>query len=354
MKGFERAMTNEAGSHMELPSFRRTRRTRRTTAIRAFVRECSLVVEDLVYPLFVTHGAGIHREIPSMPGQFQISLDALAAEMDELVNLHIPAVLLFGIPEHKDAHASGAFADDGIVQQAIRVIKASAPDVLVIADVCACEYTNHGHCGILVGEEIDNDQTLDLLSRTAISLADAGADVIAPSDMMDGRIAVLRRALDRSGHIHVPLMSYAAKYASAFYGPFRDAAGSAPAFGDRRSHQMDPANGREAMREIAIDIEEGADLIIIKPALSYLDILREARERFDVPMVAYNVSGEYAMVKAAARAGWIDERRIVGEMLLSMKRAGADRVITYFAKDVARWLRAESTSQAVGTPAAAQ
>jgi porphobilinogen synthase len=334
--------------------FTRTRRTRRTEGIRRFVRENALSVDDLVYPLFVSHGHGLRHGIPSMPGQFQFSVDMLEAELDEIVGLGIQAVLLFGIPEVKDAHASGAFADDGVVQEAIRAIKGIAPDMLIIADVCACEYTNHGHCGILVGEEIDNDLTLDLLAKTAVSLADAGADVIAPSDMMDGRVAVLRAALDRAGYIHVPLMSYAAKYASGFYGPFRDAAGSAPAFGDRRSHQMDPANGREAMREIATDLAEGADMIIIKPALAYLDIQREARDRFDVPLVAYNVSGEYAMVKAAASNGWIDERRIVQEMLISMKRAGASRIISYFAKDVARWLRVEADANLASRPVAAQ
>ena len=335
-------------------AFRRLRRTRRTEAIRQFVRENAISVTDLVYPLFVSHGSGLRREIPSMPGQHQFSLDMLEAELDEIVALGIPAVLLFGIPEHKDSHASGAFADDGVVQEAIRLIKGVAPDLLIIADVCACEYTNHGHCGILVGEEIDNDLTVDLLARTAVSLANAGADVIAPSDMMDGRIAVLRAALDASGHALVPLMSYAAKYASGFYGPFRDAAGSAPAFGDRRSHQMDPANGREAMREIESDIAEGADMIIIKPALAYLAILRAARDRFDVPLVAYNVSGEYAMVKAAADCGWIDERRIVMETLISMKRAGADRLITYFAKDVSRWLQADVGAAATSRPVAAR
>ncbi len=321
---------------------RRMRRTRSSAGVRAFVRESSLAVDDLTMPLFVTYGTGIRTEIPSMPGQFQISIDGLQAEMDEFSDLGVRSVLLFGIPETKDAHGSGAWAADGIVQRAVRAIKQAAPDMLVIADVCACEYTNHGHCGILVGEEIDNDRTLSLLSRTAVSLANAGADIVAPSDMMDGRVRVLRTALDSAGHLNVPIMSYAAKYASGFYGPFRDAAGSTPQFGDRRSHQMDPANRREAMREIATDLEEGADMIIIKPAMTYLDILREARDRFDVPFVAYNVSGEYAMVKAAAANGWIDEQRIVLELLLSMKRAGADRIITYFAKDVARLLGASS------------
>lgn len=333
--------------------FRRHRRTRHSAAIRGFVRESTLAVDDLVYPLFVTHGVGVKREIASMPGQFQISLDMLGPELDELVELGIPAVLLFGIPEHKDAHASGAFDEHGIVQEAIRLIKNRAPDLLVIADVCACEYTNHGHCGILVGEEIDNDLSVDLLVKTAVSLANAGADVIAPSDMMDGRVGAIRAALDGSGHLHVPIMSYSAKYASGFYGPFREAAGSAPAFGDRRSHQMDSANAREAMREMQTDLDEGADMIIVKPAMAYLDILRSARDRFDVPLIAYNVSGEYAMIKAAAQNGWIDERRIVMEILISMKRAGANRVITYFAKDVARWLQPEAVSYpaAVSSPA---
>ncbi|MGN6033638.1 MAG: porphobilinogen synthase, partial [Thermomicrobiales bacterium] len=270
----------------------------------------------------------------------QLSLDRLDAEIDELLSLGIRAVLLFGIPEdaHKDAIGSEAFAERGIVQEAVRRIKAHTPEMLVITDVCACEYTDHGHCGVLVDGVVDNDRTIPLLARTAVSHARAGADIVAPSDMMDGRVAWIRNALDEAGFPEIPVMSYAAKYASAYYGPFREAAGSTPAFGDRRSHQMDPGNAQEAMREIAIDLDEGADLIIVKPALAYLDILRTARARFEVPFVAYNVSGEYAMIKAAAERGWIDEQRIVLETLLSMKRAGADRIITYHAKDAARWL----------------
>lgn len=328
-----------APTNADLPTFSRTRRLRRSPAIRAFVRENELRAEDLIYPLFVAEGVGIRHEIASMPSQFQISLDNLRAEIDDLNTLGVPGVLLFGIPEHKDAIGSSAFAEDGIVQQAVRLIKNHSPETLVITDVCACEYTDHGHCGVLINGEVDNDQTLPLLAQTAVSHAAAGADIVAPSDMMDGRVAVLRQALDASGFTGVPIMSYAAKYASAYYGPFREAAGSTPSFGDRRSHQMDPANSREAMREIEIDLEEGADLIIVKPALSYLDIIRAAHDRFDVQLVAYNVSGEYAMIKAAGQLGWIDERRVTMETLLSMKRAGASRIITYHAKDVAQWLR---------------
>ncbi len=317
---------------------RRTRRLRRSPAVRTFVRETRLQPADFIAPLFVIEGDDIRHEIPSMPGQFQLSLDRLEPELNALREARIPGVLLFGVPRHKDAIGSGAFAPDGIVQEAVRRIRLLAPGMLVITDVCACEYTDHGHCGVLVDGEVDNDQTLPLLARTAASHAGAGADIVAPSDMMDGRVAAIRRALDEAGHHATPIMSYAAKYASAYYGPFRDAAGSAPAFGDRRSHQMDPGNAREALREIAIDLDEGADLIIVKPALSYLDIIRAARDAFDIPITAYNVSGEYAMVKAAARMGWIDERRIVLETLLSMKRAGADRIITYHAKEAARWL----------------
>ena len=322
-----------------LPPFRRMRRLRRTEAIRRLVRETTLAADDFVYPLFVTHGIDVRREIGSMPGQFQLSVDELPRELDELTEIGIGAVLLFGIPPEKNAIASGATDPNGIVQEAVRAIKHHAPDVLVITDVCACEFTDHGHCGILVGGEVDNDRTLDLLARVAVSHAAAGADVVAPSDMMDGRVAALREALDGAGFTETAIMSYAAKYASAFYGPFREAAESAPAFGDRRSHQMDPANGREAMREIATDLEEGADIILLKPALPYLDIVRQARDTFDVPLVAYNVSGEYAMIKAAASLGWIDERRVTLETLTSIKRAGAGRIITYHAKDAARWLR---------------
>jgi porphobilinogen synthase len=325
-----------------LPPFQRTRRLRRTEAIRRLVRETTLHAADFIYPLFINHGRGVRRPILSMPGQMQLSVDELPAELDELQHLGIGAVLLFGIPEEKDRAASGAFDPHGVVQEAVRAIKREAPDIVVITDVCACEYTDHGHCGILDGCEVDNDPTVELLARIAVSHAEAGADIVAPSDMMDGRVAAIRAALDAAGFPQTPIMSYAVKYASAFYGPFREAAASMPAFGDRRSHQMDTANAREAMREIAIDLDEGADLIIIKPALPYLDIVRQARDRFDAPLIAYNVSGEYAMVKAAAQLGWIDERRVTLETLTSIKRAGAGRIITYHAKDAARWLRDEA------------
>ncbi len=324
----------------ELPAFQRTRRLRRSPQLRDFVRETSLQASDFVYPVFVAEGSDIRHEISSMPGQFQLSLDHLEGEIVTLKGFGIRAVLLFGIPDHKDDEASGAWDPDGVVQRAVREIKRIDPGFLVITDVCACEYTDHGHCGILTGNEVDNDRTLPLLARTAVSHAVAGADIVAPSDMMDGRVRVIRDALDEAGHDQTPIMSYAAKYASAYYGPFREAAGSTPSFGDRRSHQMDPGNAREALREIAIDLDEGADLLIVKPALAYLDILRDAREAFDVPITAYNVSGEFAMIKAAARLGWIDEQRVTLETLLSMKRAGADRIITYHAKEAAAWLAA--------------
>ncbi len=329
------------GQESAYPPFRRMRRLRRNEAVRRLVRETSLAPDDFIYPLFVTHGAGVRREISSMPGQYQLSVDELPRELDDLAELGIGAVLLFGIPAEKDPSGSGAYDTGGVVQEAVRAIKWHAPDVLVITDVCACEYTDHGHCGILMGGDVDNDRTLALLARTAVSHAEAGADIVAPSDMMDGRVAVIRAVLDRAGHREVAIMSYAAKYASAFYGPFREAAASMPAFGDRRSHQMDPANAREAMTEIAIDLEEGADVIIVKPALPYLDVIRRARDTFDAPLIAYNVSGEYAMVKAAGSLGWIDERRVTLETLTSIKRAGAGRIITYHAKDAARWLREE-------------
>lgn len=324
-----------------MTSFIRTRRLRQSAATRAFARESSLSPADLIYPLFVIEGKGIRNEISSMPGQYQLSLDNLNAEIDELIALGIPGVLLFGIPHEKDEEASGAFADDGIVQMAVRQIKSHAPDMLVITDVCACEYTSHGHCGIIVDGEVDNDRTLPLLAKTAVSHARAGADIVAPSDMMDGRVAVLREALDEAGFTQTPIMSYAAKYASGYYGPFREAAESTPTFGDRRTHQMDSANSREAMREIDIDLEEGADAIIVKPALAYMDIIRQAKERTLVPIVAYNVSGEFAMIKAAAERGWIDEQRVTMETMLGFRRAGADRIITYHAKEVATWLNEE-------------
>ncbi len=319
-------------------SFRRTRRLRRSEAVRRLARETVLSPADFIYPLFVTHGVGVQAPISSMPGQFQHPMGMLPTQVDKLLALGIPAVLLFGIPAAKDSLASGADDSRGIVQEAVQTIKRHAPDMLVMTDVCACEYTDHGHCGILDGEDVDNDRTLELLARIAVSHADAGADVVAPSDMMDGRVLAIRQALDATGHTSVPTMSYAAKYASAFYGPFREAADSTPAFGDRKTHQMDPANAREAMTEIEIDLDEGADMIIVKPALAYLDIVRRARDTFAMPLIAYNVSGEYAMIKAAASLGWIDERRLTLETLTAIKRAGADRIITYHAKDASRWL----------------
>ena len=319
-------------------AFRRFRRLRRSQALRDLVRETRLSPQGFVYPLFVTHGEDVRREIDSMPGQYQLSLDQLPAEAEELRSLGIPAVLLFGLPASKDDAGSEAYDADGIVQRAIRTLNQVAPDLAVITDVCLCEYTSHGHCGVVVDGEVDNDQTLPLLARTAVSHAQAGADVVAPSDMMDGRVAAIRQALDEAGSAATPIMSYAAKQASAFYGPFRVAAESAPQFGDRRGYQMDPANAREAMREIEADIEEGADIVIVKPALPNLDLIARARERFDLPLAAYNVSGEYAMVKAAAAAGYLDERLATLEVLTAIRRAGADIIITYHAKEAARWL----------------
>ncbi len=334
-------------------SFRRFRRLRRTEGLRRLVRETRLSVDELIYPLFITYGSGVRREVPSMPGVFQLSIDSLPFEIEELRELGVGSVLLFGIPETKDEMASGAYDAHGVVQDAVRAIKLLDRDLVVITDVCNCEYTSHGHCGVLIDGEVANDPTLELLTRTAVSHAEAGADIVAPSDMMDGRVAAIRRALDREGHSQTPILSYAAKYASGFYGPFRDAADSTPQFGDRRSHQMDPANKREAFLEIAADLDEGADAIMIKPALAYLDVIAGARERFDVPIAAYNVSGEYSMVKAAALNGWIDEQRIVMESMTAIKRAGADLIITYHAKDVARWLRDEaSVSERSVTPTA--
>ncbi|HEX5164798.1 MAG TPA: porphobilinogen synthase, partial [Thermomicrobiales bacterium] len=311
------------------PPFRRFRRLRQSDGLRRFARETVLLPSDFVYPLFVTYGHGVRREVPSMPDVYQISVDQLAREADDLRSLGIGSVLLFGIPEHKDPLASDAYADNGIIQQAIRELKRVDPGLVVIGDVCCCEYTDHGHCGILNGEIVDNDQTLTLLARTALAQAEAGVDIVAPSDMMDGRVLVLRQALDGAGYSNLPILSYAAKYASGFYGPFRDAAGSTPSFGDRRSHQMDPGNAREALAEIETDLAEGADAVIVKPALPYLDVIAAARQRFDVPIAAYNVSGEYAMVRAAGLAGWIDERRVTMETLTSIRRAGANQIITY-------------------------
>ena len=317
---------------------RRFRRLRQTEEMRRFVRESRVSTEDLNYPLFVEEGTDIQTPVPSMPGVFQYSIDRLDGILDEITELKIPAVILFGIPAHKDEVGSGAYDPDGITQQAIRYIKKRNPHLLVIADICLCEYTSHGHCGVVHDGCIVNDETLPLLAKAAVTNADAGADIVAPSDMMDGRVGAIREALDAAGHENTPILSYSAKYASGYYGPFRDAAGSAPHFGDRRSYQMDPPNAREAIREIMDDMDEGADMIIVKPALAYLDILKTVREKFLVPIVTYNVSGEYAMVKAAAQNGWIDEKRIVMENMIAMKRAGADRIITYHALDVARWL----------------
>lgn len=318
---------------------RRPRRLRRSDAIRRMVRETTLQVDDLVMPLFVVHGRGIRHEIPTMPGNYHLSVDKLGAEVKEITALGIPAVILFGIPQRKDPYGSQAYAKDGIIQQAVRAIRDSVADLIVITDTCLCEYTSHGHCGVVEGGTVKNDPTLKLLAQTAVSQAEAGADLVAPSDMMDGRVASIREALDTSGFEEVAIISYAAKYASAFYGPFREAAHSTPQFGDRRSYQMDPANAAEALREVRLDIEEGADIVMVKPALAYLDVLRRIRNEFDVPIAAYNVSGEFAMVKAAARLGWLDEERAMFEILTAIKRAGADLILTYFAKDAAQLLR---------------
>jgi len=321
----------------------RPRRLRGHARLRDLVRETDLSVQDLVYPLFVYHGKNLRREIPSMPGQFQLSLDRLGEAVAAVSELGIPAILLFGIPEHKDARGSAAWRDDGIVQEAIRIAKKVAPGLLVITDLCFCEYTDHGHCGPLAETrgriDVDNDATLPLLAEQATSHAKAGADVIAPSGMMDGMVQAIRKGLDGAGFSDLPIMSYAAKFASGYYGPFREAAESAPSFGDRRSYQMDPANSDEAVREVALDLAEGADVVMVKPALAYMDIIWRVKETFGVPVAAYNVSGEYAMVKAAAARGWIDERRIVLETLTSIRRAGADMILTYHALDVALWLR---------------
>ncbi len=317
----------------------RLRRMRATEAHRRMVRETVLSADDLIYPLFVVPGRNIRREISSMPGSFHLSVDQVITEAKEVSSLGIPAVILFGIPEHKDETGSEAYSSGGIVQQAIKAVKDSVPELLVITDVCLCEYTDHGHCGVVKGGQILNDPTVELLAKEALSHAKAGADIIAPSDMMDGRVSAIRKVLDGDGFECLPILSYAAKYASGFYGPFREAAESTPQFGDRRSYQMDPANSREAMREAALDIEEGADMVMVKPALAYLDIICKIKERWDMPVAAYNVSGEYAMVKAAGRLGWIDEGRVMMEILTSIKRAGADVILTYFAKEAARALQ---------------
>ncbi len=316
----------------------RLRRLRRTEGLRRLVRETTLAVDDLILPLFVRPGRGIREPIASMPGHYQLSLDELAREVREVQALGVPAVLLFGVPSRKDPLGSEAYDPHGIIQEAVRTVKAHAPELVVITDVCLCEYTSHGHCGVVADGYVVNDPTLELLARTAVSQVEAGADMVAPSDMMDGRVGAIRRALDAAGYLNTPILAYAAKFASSFYGPFREAAESAPQFGDRRAYQMDPANAREALREVELDVLEGADLVMVKPALAYLDLVWRVRERFGLPVVAYSVSGEYAMVKAAAQLGWIDERAIALEQLIGIRRAGADLVITYFAKDVARWL----------------
>jgi len=314
----------------------RPRRLRESPLVRKMVRETALKTDDLVYPLFTLHGRGVREPIASMPGQFRLSIDELLKECKDAASMGIPAVLLFGIPQEKDARGSEAYAEDGIIQQAVRAVKETIPDLLVITDVCLCEYTSHGHCGVVEDGRVRNDPTLELISRTALSHVEAGADMVAPSDMMDGRVAAIREVLDESGYQEAPIMAYSAKYASAFYGPFRDAAGSAPQFGDRRAYQMDPANAVEAMREVALDVDEGADIVMVKPALAYLDIISRVKTEFGLPVAAYSVSGEYAMIRAAGQLGWIDEERVMVEALTGIRRAGADIIITYFAKDLAR------------------
>jgi len=316
----------------------RPRRIRKNEVIRKMVRETSLSPDDFIYPLFVTSGKNIRKEIKSMPGCFQESVDKIVKHAKEIYSLGIPAILLFGIPEHKDKIGSSAYDPHGVVQKAIRAIKDKVSDLYVITDVCMCEYTSHGHCGIIEKGDVKNDLTLELLSKEAVSHAKAGADMVAPSDMMDGRVRAIRVALDDEGFSEIPIMSYAAKYASAFYGPFREAAESTPKFGDRRSYQMDPANRREALKEVALDIEEGADIVMVKPAMTYLDIISDVKNAFDLPVAAYNVSGEYSLIKAGAKLGWIDEQRVMMEVLTSIKRAGADLILTYFAKDAAKIL----------------
>lgn len=319
----------------------RTRRLRQTVALRNMVRENHVRVDELIYPLFVMEGENLAEPVESMPGICQYSLDRMNEELDCVKEAGIPAILIFGIPAHKDEVGSGAYDEHGIVQEAIRRIKKDYPELIVIADVCLCEYTSHGHCGLIKDGVILNDETLPLLAKSAVSYAEAGADIVAPSDMMDKRVGAIRKALDEAGFTYTPIMAYSAKFASGYYGPFRDAAHSAPGFGDRKTYQMDPANGQEALREVEEDIAEGADLIIAKPAMAYMDIIRAIHENYNVPIVAYNVSGEYAMVKAAAANGWIDEKKIVMENMIGMKRAGAKMIITYHALDVARWLREE-------------
>ncbi|PKN37994.1 MAG: porphobilinogen synthase [Deltaproteobacteria bacterium HGW-Deltaproteobacteria-2] len=322
---------------MQFPEYR-ARRLRKNENFRRLIRETKLSVDDLVYPLFAVPGKSVKKPITSMPGQFQLSVDYIAKEAQKAHELGILAVLLFGIPAKKDEMATGAFAKDGIVQQAVKRIKNEVPDILVITDVCLCEYTSHGHCGMLEKDDVQNDATLEVLAETALSQARAGADMVAPSAMMDGQVTAIREALDENAFENIPIMAYAAKYASSFYGPFREAAESAPQFGDRKSYQMDPANADEAIREMSLDVGEGADIIMVKPALAYLDIICRAKQEFDLPIAAYNVSGEYSMIKAAAQLGWIDEEKAMVESLTSIKRAGADIIITYFAPEIAKLL----------------
>ena len=322
-------------------NFKRFRRLRYNPLLRDLVRETDITKNDLIYPLFVVPGKNVKTPVKSMPGVFQLSVDKLVEECKEVRDLGIPAVILFGIPEHKDEKGSEAYAPDGIIQRAIRAIKQEVNDLLIITDVCLCEYTSHGHCGLLDGEEILNDETIALLAKEAVSHVEAGADMVAPSDMMDGRVFAIRKALDYKGFTKIPIMSYAAKYSSGYYGPFRDAAESTPAFGDRKSHQMDIGNIDEAIREVEADIEEGADIVMVKPAGPYLDVIREVKQKFSMPTAAYQVSGEFAMIKAAGQNGWIDEERVMIESLISIKRAGADMILTYFAKDAAKWISAK-------------
>jgi len=317
----------------------RPRRLRKNETFRRMMRETKLSGDDFIYPLFVIHGRKVRNEIRSMPGIAQLSVDLAVKEAEEAFNLGIPAVILFGIPKKKDPRGSEAYARSGIIQQAIRAIKDRLPELVVITDICLCEYTSHGHCGVVIKDQVDNDATLDLLAKMSLSHAEAGADMVAPSDMMDGRVKVIREILDQNAFENTPIMSYAAKHASGFYGPFREAAESTPQFGDRRSYQMDPANAREALREAGLDIQEGADIIMVKPALSYLDIIRAVRDEFNIPIGAYNVSGEYSMIKAAAQQGWLDEERVMMEVLTSIKRAGADLILTYFAKEATKVLQ---------------
>jgi len=327
-------------SELTLPQFptTRLRRLRMTEALRSMVRETRLTPHDFIYPLFVVPGSRLKKEVSSMPGVYQMSVDVIVKECAEVASLGVPGVIFFGIPEKKDEVGSGAYDPHGVVQQALRAVKKEVPELVLITDVCLCEYTSHGHCGIVRGNEILNDESVELLAREALSHVEAGADMVAPSDMFDGRVRAIRQTLDAHGFSAVPIMAYAAKYASGFYGPFREAAESTPQFGDRRSHQMDPANSDEALREVALDIAEGADIVMVKPALPYLDVIRRVKERFAMPTAAYNVSGEYSLVKAAGRNGWVDEERVMMEMLTSIKRAGADLILTYFAKDAARLL----------------